>query len=189
MKKMISLVLSLMMITCIIPVSASSSVNDRIVEDTVFSEPFVDPDKVGTTYPGEIATYDYYGERTVLREVHYVKKSVVVTPSGQPSLGYVGGSGATVFFFESKGSSVSVSFTVEGKALSITAKTEKTTSSGSGYAAPIPSTSGKYQFNFVKDYVIKVSIIDIYQGIDYKSTFYRTDPEYSLTHKWVKIGN
>ena len=62
-----------------------------------------------------------------------------VTPTGQPGLGYRGGSGATVFFFSSGGSSTNFTVTINSAPFTFTAETGQTTSSGSGYAAAVPS--------------------------------------------------
>lgn len=168
------------------PAFASSDSNPVFQEDSVVSEPFVDPDKVGTTYPG-ITTRDFYGERTVTRGRYTTYKEVKTEPTGQPSMGYVGGSGAFVFFFESGGKSDKFSITVNGKIMTLYAETGRVATSGSGYGALVPKESGRYRFKFVKNYVIKTTVIDVYQGPEYKYTFYRNDPQYSLDHEWIEL--
>lgn len=188
MKKVFCMFLSFFILMSIsAPAFASSDSNPVFQEDSVVSEPFVDPDKVGTTYPGGITTRDFYGERTVTRKTFTTHKTVYVTPTGQPSLGYEGGTNAFVFFFHSGGKTTNFSITVDAKRFILKAETGKSTSYGQGYGAPVPKNSGRYQFQFIKHYTIKTRVIDVYQGPEYKYTVYRNDPEYSLSHRWVKL--
>lgn len=48
-------------------------------------------------------------------------------------------------------------------------------------------TSGYYRFQFIKNYTIKSKKIDVYKYNVYQYSYYVHDPQYSLSHKWVKI--
>lgn len=88
MKKVLCMFLSLVILmNFAAPAFASSNSNPVFREESVVNEPFVDPEKVGTTYPGGVTTRDFYGERTVTRETFTTYKTVYVTPTGQPPLG------------------------------------------------------------------------------------------------------
>ena len=60
-----------------------------------------------------------------------------------------------VFFFKSGGSSQKFTVTINYKSFTFTAETGKTASHGSGYLRIVPSTSGRYRFQFIKNYTIK----------------------------------
>ncbi len=159
----------------------------RYIEETVVEEPVIVPELVGTTLQDGIMPCDYYNEIPRLGEKFITEKTVYVTPSGQPSLGYVGGSGAFVFFFQTGGSSVDVSFTVDGKIFSFTVESGSQTSTGSGYGAYVPSAAGRYKFQFIKEYTITTKRYDYYQYNEYKYSMYIHDKEYALSHRWVKL--
>lgn len=153
----------------------------------VVSEHFIDPALVGTTNPDGIMPLDDYGEIPRLREQFTVNKTVRVTPTQQPPLGYEGGSGATVFFFSTGGNSVKFKVTIKSKIVTFEAETGATTGSGSGYGARVPAGTGNYRFDFIKDYVITTKIFDYYQSGQYKYSIEVYDPQYSLGHEWVKL--
>lgn len=187
MKKIISAMLCLAMLLSLSTTAFAYTGNQVIQEPTITSDKFIDPALVGTTIPGEIMPLDDYNEVPVVAGTYTTYKTVYVTPTGQPSLGYTGGSSGIVFFFDYGGSSSKFTITVNGVNVSLTAETGKVSSSGSGYGASVPSASGKYRFDFKKDYTIKSKKIDVYQYNTYKYTYYTHDPQYSLGHRWVKI--
>lgn len=156
-------------------------------DPTVVSEHFVNPALVGTTNPDGIMPLDYYNEIPYVRETITTNKPVYVTPTKQPSLGYRGGSGATVFFFSTGGSSTKFTVTINSELVTFTAETGVTASSGSGYAAQVPDGAEDYRFQFIKYYVITSKIVDVYQYGQYKYTYVLHDPQYSLGHRWVKV--
>lgn len=163
---------------------------EQIFQDPVIvSEPFIDPALVGTTNPDGIMPLDDYGLIPHLREQFDTEKKepVRVTPAQQPPLGYKGGSGATVFFFSTGGSSVTFEVTIKSKIVSFKAETGVTASYGSGYGAQVPADAGNYKFNFLKYYVITTKIFDYYQGGQYKYSIEVHDPKYSLGHEWKNI--
>lgn len=189
MKKLWAIILSCVMICSLItPVSATTENNGQIIqEETIISETFVDPELVGTTISSEITTFDNYNEIPVVGDEFEEQKTVYVTPTGQPSLGYNGGSGAFIFFFSSGGSSTTFNVTIDTKNFTFTAETGTTTSNGQGYGAYVPSGAGRYRFDFIKYYVIYTKRIDVYQYSEYKYSYYIHDPQYSLSHRWVKL--
>lgn len=161
---------------------------EQIFKDpAVVSEYFIDPALVGTTNPDGIMPLDAYNEIPRVREIITTNETVYVTPTQQPSLGYRGGSGATVFFFSTGGSSVKFTVTIDSKLATFTAETGKTASSGSGYAAQVPDGTGNYKFEFIKYYVITTKIVDVYQYGLYLRSYELHDPQYSLGHRWVKV--
>ena len=158
-------------------------------EDTVDSEFFRDPNLVGETLPASVEPRGNYGERTVISDVFYSYPLVIVEPEGQPSGGYAGGSGATVFFFSSGGKSHKFTLTIDYKNFTFTAETGSESSSGSGYGAKVPGNPGAYKFQFKKYYTIKTTKIDVYLAGDvYSHSFYRHESTYTLSHEWKKIG-
>lgn len=94
-------------------------------------------------------------------------KTVYVTPTGQPKLGYIGGS--------------------RGGNVKFTAQTGKSVSRGSGYGDKVPSKPGNYKFQFIKKYTIKTQKIAIYKYGTYQYTTYSHSPSYALGHRWIKI--
>ena len=192
MKKTLSIIFATMIIFSLcIPANAAEINNDQLIrEEFIYSDTFVDPALVGTSYPGEIALFDAYGERHIVAEKYTTYKTVYVAPINQPSLGYVGNSGATVFFFHNNGSSFNFSITVEAKIFTITADTGYTSETGGGYAAPVPSLNGRFRFEFIKYYTIVTKKCDVYGGGDaYLYSYYVHEPEYALSHRWIRLGN
>ena len=185
--KKIALTLSLVVGIMSIPFPAFAADDEKIVkEDTIITDKFVDPNLVGTSNSKGIMPLNNYGESQVTTN-YTTYKTVYVTPTGQPGLGYRGGSGATVFFFSSGGSSTNFTVTINSAPFTFTAETGQTTSSGSGYAAAVPSCTGYYRFDFIKNYTIKSKKIDVYKYNVYQYTYYTHDPQYSLSHRWVRI--
>lgn len=92
-----------------------------------------------------ITPFNNHGESQVTTNLT-TYKTVYVTPTGQPSLGYEGDSGATVFFFETGGNSTKFTVKIDYKNVTFTAETGKSKSSGSGYSDKVPSSSGRYRF-------------------------------------------
>lgn len=156
-------------------------------DPAVVSEHFIDPALVGTTNPDGIMPLDYYNEIPYVREKLTTNATVPVTPTKQPPLGYRGGSGATVFFFSTGGSSTNFKVEINSEIVTFTAETGVTSSSGSGYAAQVPDGAGDFKFQFLKYYVITTKIVDVYQYGQYKYTYVLHFPEYSLGHRWVKV--
>ncbi|SCK03385.1 Uncharacterised protein [uncultured Clostridium sp.] len=186
--KKIALTLTLIMSITSIPTFASINTYDNsenlvYYEDTIEGIKFIEEELVGTTIPSPRS----YGLTSKLLDTFTTYKNVYVTPTGQPSLGYRGGSGATVFFFESGGSSTTFTATIDFKNVTLTAETGRTASSGSGYAASVPSTSGNHKFQFIKYYTIKTQKIAIYKYGTYQYTTYSHSPSYSLGHRWIKL--
>lgn len=181
--KKFALILTMIISVGTIPTFASTN-NENLIyyEDTIQGEKFIEEDLVGTTISGPRS----YGMTSKLLDTFTTYKTVYVTPSGQPSLGYRGGSGATVFFFESGGSSTTFTVSIDYKSVKLTAQTGKTASSGSGYAAKVPSSSGNHKFQFIKYYTIKTQKIAIYKYGTYQYTTYSHSPSYSLGHRWIK---
>lgn len=170
------------------PAFAAAIDNSRVFQDPVVREEvYIDPELVGTKMPGDIMVIDDYNEIPVVKETIVTEETVYVTPAGQPSLGYEGGSGATVFFFSSGGSSVKFTVTIATQNVTFKAETGKSTSSGQGYAAPVPSARGRYRFDFIKYYVITTKLVDVYQYGIYKYSYKVHDPQYSLSHRWVRL--
>lgn len=189
MKKLWAIILSCVMICSLItPVSATTENNGQIFrEKTIISENFIVPELVGTTISSEITTFDYYNEIPVVGDEFEEQKTVYVTPTGQPTLGYEGGSGAFIFFFSSGGSTTTFTVTIDAKNFSFTAETGTTSSNGQGYGDYVPSDAGRHRFEFIKHYVIHTKRIDVYQYSEYKYSYYIHDPQYSLSHRGVKL--
>ncbi len=189
MKKLLNVILCLVMLSSLaVPAFAATESNTQVFKEaTITGEKFVDPALVGMAMPGGVMPLDDYNEIPVVRDTLSTKETVYVTPSGQPSLGYKGGNDAFVFFFSTGGGSVKFTVTINMEAVTFTAETGKTATNGQGYGAYLPSESGNYQFQFIKDYVITTKIIDVYQHGIYKYTYMIHDPQYSLGHRWVKL--
>lgn len=193
MKKMyskISLILTLIIgiLAAPFPAFAADSNSENLVrENTIVTDKFIDENLVGTVSPNRIVPFNNQGESQVTSGNYTTKKTVTVTPTGQPGLGYEGKSGGMVFFFKSGGSSQKFTVTINYKSFTFTAETGKTASYGSGYGASVPSTSGYYRFQFIKNYTIKSKKIDVYKYNVYQYSYYVHDPQYSLSHKWAKI--
>lgn len=120
-------------------------------EEPIYSEKFIDPelaDNKATIDPNSIDLYNY-GERTEIVDVFETKKTVYVTPTGQPSLGYEEAEDGYVFFFHTSGGTANFTITVDYKSFTFTAETGYATSSGSGNAYRIPTTDGRYRFHFI----------------------------------------
>ena len=170
------------------PAFAADGNSENLVrENTIVTDKFIDENLVGTVLPNRIVPFNNQGESQVTSGNYTTKKTVTVTPTGQPGLGYEGKSGGMVFFFKSGGSSQKFTVTINYKSFTFTAETGKTASHGSGYGASVPSTSGRYRFQFIKNYTIKSKKIDVYKYNVYQYSYYVHDPQYSLSHKWVKI--
>lgn len=177
-----------------ISVYATSS-NDEVgyIEETVISEKFIDPELVGTyrkiTVPkNNLVMLNNYGESHRKSGEYTTYKTVYVTPTGQPGLGYEGGSGDdSVFFFETGGSSIKFSVTIDYKVVSFTAETGASATYGHGHISRIPEKSGRYKFEFIKNYTIKSKKYDVYKYNEYKYSYYTHDPQYSLGKRWVKL--
>ena len=185
--KKIALTLTLLVSISTVPTFAAVNNNEKIYyENSITTDKFIDPNLIGTTEPNAITPFNNYGESQVTKNLE-TNKTVYVAPTGQPGLGYEGGSGAQVFFFETGGNSVKFTVKIDLKNVTLTAETGKTRSSGSGYSARVPSSSGKHKFEFIKYYKIKTKKIDVYKYGVYQYTYYVHDPQYSLSHRWVKL--
>ena len=169
------------------PYSTGENGKQIFKDPAVVGEHFIDPALVGTMNPDGIMPLDAYNEIPVVRDTKTTEKTVFVTPTKQPSLGYRGGSGGIVFFFSTGGSSVKFTVTINSEIVTFTAETGESNDSGSGYAAQVPNGAGNYRFEFAKYYVITTKIIDVYQYGLYKYSYVLHFPEYSLGHRWVKI--
>ena len=193
MRKFFCLALSLIMVIMLAAPAMAVETDSQqwFSEEPIYSERFIDPELANgktTIDPNSVGLYNY-GERTEIVDVFETKKTVYVTPTGQPSLGYEAAEDAYVFFFHTSGSTVNFSITVDYQNFTYTAETGYTSSSGSGTAYRKPTTAGRYRFDFIKNYVIKTTKIDVYYGgNEYQYTYYRHDPQYSLGYRWVKIG-
>lgn len=183
----IALSLALIMGTTSIPTFASTSSNNKGLiyhENIIEGEKFIEEDLVGTTIAGPRS----YGMTSKLLNTFTTYKTVYVTPTGQPKLGYIGGSGGgNVFFFESGGSSTTFTVSIDYKNVKFTAQTGKSVSRGSGYGDKVPSNPGNYKFQFIKKYTIKTQKIAIYKYGTYQYTTYSHSPSYALGHRWIKI--
>lgn len=199
-KKLIALSLSVVLgIMCLISASSmavlasSGNENDELIhEATIISEKFIDPELVGTKLSevdpsNQVTTFNAYGERHVLSATFTTKKIVYVRPTGQPELGYAGGTGAIISFIKIGGSTFKFSVTVDAKPFTFVTETGKATYTGTAYSAPVPKYAGNYAFEFVKDFVITTRKYDIYKYTSYQYSIYVHDPAYSLRHKWVKL--
>lgn len=200
MKKLISLFLSIVLgIMCLVSVSSTSvsagskDENDGLIhEATIISEKFIDPELVGTRLSevdpsNQATTFNAYGERHELSATFTTKKIVYVKPTGQPALGYAGGTGAIISFIKVGGNQFKFTVKVDAKPFTFITETGKATYSGTAYSAQVPKYAGNYTFEFVKDYVITTKKYDIYQYASYQYSVYVHDPAYSLRHKWVKL--
>lgn len=189
MKKSFNVVLCLVILLSIaVPVAATAETDKQLfVEPTIVGDKFVDPILVDTTYPGDVMPLDNYNEIPVVTDTITSYKTVSVTPTEQPPLGYKGGSGGIPFFFSEGGKSVDFTVTIEAKNVTFTAKTGIYSRNGAGYAAPVPAEKGNYRFQFVKEYVITTKKTDVYQYGLYKYSYMTHDPKYSLDHQWIKL--
>lgn len=170
------------------PAFAATIDNDVIYEERIIGDTFVDPELVGTTYHSDgIMPMDFYNEIPIVSKTFTTRKTVYVTPTGQPSLGYEGGEGNFVFFFETGGSSYKFTVSIDTKYVTFTAETGKTSSTGSGYGKMLPKAPGRYRFEFIKNYVITTKKVDVYQYSLYKYSYYIHDPQYSLGSRWVVV--
>lgn len=180
----------LFIITLTISTFATGSENILINEEITTNESHIEERKFATPDSEEVRPNDYYGERHVYRETIRTEKVVYCTPTGQPALGYEGGSDALVFFFETGGSSTTYTLTIEGQIVKLSVESGAQTGYGSGYGDYVPDASGRYKFQFIKRYVILTKVYDIYQGIDYKYTILVHENQgYSLSHRWLKIAD
>ncbi len=104
MKKMyskISLILTLIIgiLAAPFPAFAADSNSENLVrENTIVTDKFIDENLVGTVSPNRIVPFNNQGESQVTSGNYTTKKTVTVTPTGQPGLGYEGTSGGMVFF-------------------------------------------------------------------------------------------
>lgn len=165
----------------------ASGLGEMIPGETIIGEKYVAPGRIGLPYPNAAVPLDDYNEIPVVRDTIETKKTVYVTPAGQPSLGFEGGNGGFVFFYHTGGNSVKFSVTINAKLVTFYAETGKQTSDGAGYCAQIPMTSGRYQFQFQKNYVITTKIIDVYQYGQYKYSYETHSAPYSVGYRWVKL--
>ncbi|MFQ8921905.1 MAG: hypothetical protein ACLR60_08430 [Clostridium paraputrificum] len=163
--------------------ATTNSENLIYYEDTIEGEKFIEEKLVGTTIAGPRS----YGMTSKLLDTFNTYKTVYVTPTGQPTLGYRGGSEGEVFFFKSGGNSTIFTVTIDYKNVKFTDQTGKSATTGSGYGSKVPSKSGNYKFQFVKYYTIKTQKIAIYKYGTYQYTTYSHSPAYSLGHRWVKV--
>lgn len=189
MKRILSMILCVVIILSFATPALGVVEDDSIVirEPQIVSDVFIDPELVGTKLLNDIMPLDFYNEIPVVSDIFETKKLVYVTPTGQPSLGYVGGTGAFVFFFTTGGNSVKFTVTINAQNFTFTAETGSSTASGQGYGAPVPPSTGRYRFDFIKNYVITTKKVDVYQYTEYKYSYYLHDSEYSLSHRWVKL--
>jgi hypothetical protein len=125
----------------------------------------------------------------VVGDIFTTNKVVYVYPDDQPSRGFEGTADAYATFFYTSGSSLTFTITVDTKYFTFTAETGYYSSTGGAYTARIPTSSGRYRLKFKKDYIIRTVRYDVYSGGDvYEYSYYTHDPEYSLSHSWVKVG-
>ena len=188
MKRVFTLFLCFTMVFVLsVPAFAENTNPSQLYPGEIFtSEKYVDPALVGSTCPGSVVPIDDYNEIPVYKETVVTYKDVYVTPTGQPSLGYVGGSNGFVFFFQEGGNKVNFTVTIKSKNVTFQAETGTESSSGSGYGAAIPAGSGYYKFRFLKKYTITTKIYDVYQYSQYKYSYQVHSTAYAITHDWVR---
>lgn len=169
---------------------------DFIEEERVIASfEYIDPDLVGTTLPNSNSseiTPRFIGHEVKSKVYPVEIKEVFVKPDGQPTYGYQGGSGATVFFFSYEGSdqSVKMSFKLGTSTLSSTidVKKGKVSGSGTGYAALVPNadtTKKPWFFWFRQTHRIEPTKHDYYGNGTYRSSHVTIKSlGYSLSHMW-----
>lgn len=182
----------------VLPINADSLKNEEgaevFYEDSIVSDTFVDEDLIGQIPQIAITlSSGANGESQVTSEKFTNKKTVIVTPTGQPSDGYQGCATGSeqdrVFFFKTGGSSVKFTVEIDYKNVKFTAETGKSTSSGSGISSAIPYGSKKtFKFQFIKYYTISSKKIDVYKYGEYQYSYYVHSPSYSLGRRWVQVG-
>lgn len=153
--------------------AAENNTENIIQEDAIISEKFVDSNLVGSSLDKSTSNgmvrANNYGERQVTSANYTTRKTVYVTPTGQPGLGYRRNPnakiGVNVIFFSTGGSSTKFTVTVNYKAVTFTAETGRTTTKGNGYGDLVPAKAGNYRFQFIKYYTIKLKKIDVYNKI------------------------
>lgn len=155
-------------------------------EESITTDKFVDESLVGTKKVPTITPFNNYGESQVTTNL-VTYDDVYVIPSGQPADGYIGNSGASVFFFQTGGSSTKFTVKIDYKNVEFTAETGTSASYGSGYEAKVPSFSGRHRFKFHKAYTIRTKKIDVYKYGVYSYTYYVHTPSYALGHIWVRV--